>query len=115
LLILRSFTPNQINIFFHLTFEFNKGGKHTEEFPVQHSRLVLIHNHIMEALTKPDTNINEDYDFWSSVSRLKDHTAAPWSSRWLVALTKQLDFSGKNIALNGCSGWHWLLDFYLRR
>jgi len=31
----------------------------------------LIHNHIMEALAKPDTEINEDYDFWNAARTLK--------------------------------------------
>ena len=34
--------------------------------------LVSIHNHIMEALAKPNTDINEDHDFWAAVFKLKD-------------------------------------------
>jgi hypothetical protein len=32
---------------------------------------MLIHNHIMEALAKPDTEINEDYDFWNAARNLR--------------------------------------------
>ena len=32
---------------------------------------MLIHNHIMEALAKPDNEINDDYDFWNAVRSLK--------------------------------------------
>ena len=28
-------------------------------------------NHITEALAKPDTEINEDYDFWNAARNLK--------------------------------------------
>ncbi len=30
-----------------------------------------IRKHIMEALNKPDTNINEDYDFWNAARQIK--------------------------------------------
>ena len=51
------FSPNQINIIFFLTIDFNRGGKANEKFPVQPSNLVLIHNNVVEALAKPDTDI----------------------------------------------------------
>ena len=61
---------NQINMIFFL--ECNRGGaKSSDKCPVQPSDLVLIHNHIMEALAKPDNEINEDYDFWNAARNLK--------------------------------------------
>ncbi len=42
------------------------GSRQAERCPVQPSDLVLIRNHIMDALAKPDTEINEDYDFWNA-------------------------------------------------
>ena len=64
------FFLNRINIIFFL--ECIRGGaKPSEKCPVQPSDLVLIHNHIMEALAKPDTEINEDYDFWNAARTLK--------------------------------------------
>jgi len=50
----------------------NRGGsRQSERSPVLPSDLVLIHNHIMEALAKPDNEINEDYDFWNAAPKLK--------------------------------------------
>ena len=50
----------------------NRGGSRpSERSPVLPSDLVLIHNHIMEALAKPDNEINEDYDFWNAAPKLK--------------------------------------------
>ena len=55
LLLWRRFTPNQINIFFLLTIQVNREGRPYYNCPVQPSDLLLIHNHIMEALSMPDT------------------------------------------------------------
>ena len=74
LLLCRSFALNQINIilFSDNRIECNRGGtRSAERSPVQPSDLVLIHNHIMEALAKPDNEIDEDYDFWYAVRNLK--------------------------------------------
>ena len=74
LLLCRSFALNQINIIFFSDnrIECNRGGtRSAEKSPVQPSDLVVIHNHIMEALAKPDIEINEDYDFWNAVRNLK--------------------------------------------
>ena len=52
--------------------ECNRGGaKQAEKCPVQPSDLVLMRNHIMEALAKQNTEINEDYDFWNAARNLK--------------------------------------------
>ena len=52
--------------------ECNRGGtRSAEKSPVQPSDLVVIHNHIMEALAKPDNEFNEDYNFWNAVPTLK--------------------------------------------
>ena len=74
LLLCRSFALNQINIIFFSDnrIECNRGGTRTaEKSPVQPSDLVMIYNHIMEALAKPNNEINEDYDFWNAVPSLK--------------------------------------------
>ena len=64
---------DQHNFFFsEYRIECNRGGtRPTERCPVLPSDLVLIHNHIMEALAKQDIDINEDYDFWNAVRNLK--------------------------------------------
>ena len=59
------------DFFFLLTIKCNRGGRANEKCPVQPSDLVLIHNYIMEALNKPDTDIHEDCDFWNAARQLK--------------------------------------------
>ena len=58
---------HRINIFFlnriNIIFFLNASGEeqnYPDKCPVQPSDLVLIHNHIMEALAKPDNEINEE-------------------------------------------------------
>jgi hypothetical protein len=46
--------------------------KQNEKCPVQIADLVLIHNYIMDSLSKPDKDINEDFNFWALVPSLKD-------------------------------------------
>ena len=74
LLLWRSFALNRINkcFFSDHRIKCNRGGSRpSERSPVLPSDLVLIHNHIMEALAKPDNEINEDYDFWNAAPKLK--------------------------------------------
>ena len=62
------FSPDKLAV----TIKLNRGGRLNEKCPILSSDLVLIHNHIMEALGKPDTEINKDYDFWAAVLKLTD-------------------------------------------
>ena len=50
----------------------SRGSKSNEKCPIQPADLVLLHNHIIEAMAKPDDQINDDFDFWSAVVNLKD-------------------------------------------
>jgi hypothetical protein len=34
--------------------------------------LILMNNYLMEAIAKFDSEINDDYDLWASLSTLKD-------------------------------------------
>ncbi len=53
------------------TIKCNRGGRANEKCPVQPADLVLIHNCIIKALNKQNTDINEDYDFWNAARQLK--------------------------------------------
>ena len=55
-----------------LTIQCDRGGKEKEKCPVTPADLVLMHNYVMEALAKPDNEINEDFDLYSSVPMLKE-------------------------------------------
>jgi len=41
--------------------------KQNEKCPVQIADLVLIHNYIMDSLSKQDKDINGDFNFWALV------------------------------------------------
>ena len=54
-----------------LTLECIRGGEATEKCPVQPADLVLIHNYVLQALAKPENELNDDFDFWASLPNIK--------------------------------------------
>ena len=52
------------------SIEYDRGGK--GKCPVTLADLILMNNYLMEAIAKFDSEINDDYDLWASLSTLKD-------------------------------------------